>query len=457
MDGFLVNSKLNISIQYESEFNQDDYGSTDWSPEDNIKLTNSSDDFETTALVYQIKIEDVLKTIAMILVMFCAVFGNSLVVISVFRFERLRIIANSFIVSLAFADLLVAILVMPFSASQEIAGKWVFGNTMCNIFNANDVLFSTASLLHLCCISMDRYIAILDPFHYETKMTKKRVAIMLCMAWGAASLISHIPIQMGWYTTQAHKLSLEQNSEECTFFVNKYYAAISSSISFWIPATIMIFTYVKIFREARRQEKAIYNLTKQAGASAVRLTDNPVANGTGNNNGLLPHNQNGHKHHTNPRISQDRKKMKREHKAAKTLGIIMGAFMCCWLPFFIWYLVENMCDVCEAPDLLIKFLFWIGYCNSAFNPIIYAFFSRDFRNAFKRLLHLNDVKWSSLCCCTSCSRLSCRHNAERDALARYGAAEMSGRTTVTRADDYNYSTSTPSPRSRKYYDTVDAV
>ena len=462
MEGFLVNKNLNISFQLsEDNYGVNDYGSSNWDLDEFLREVNntSTDEDGVTSLGYQLSITDILKTIAMILVMVLAAFGNTLVILSVFRFERLRIIANSFIVSLAFADLLVAILVMSFNASQEIAGKWVFGRVMCDIFNANDVLFCTASLLHLCCISMDRYIAILDPFHYESRMTRKRVVAMLVIVWGASGLISYIPIQMGWYTTQEQKDSLEQNDEECTFFVNRIYAAVSSSISFWIPASIMVFTYVKIYREARRQEKAIYLLTKQAGASVDRLTVDNVSNGTGT--GSRPQNNNrlngrpSSNARASQRLSQDRKKMKREHKAAKTLGIIMGAFLCCWLPFFIWYLVENMCDVCNAPQLLVNFLFWIGYCNSAFNPIIYAFFSRDFRNAFKRILHIHKVRSCCFCCPTSC--VSCRRcGSEKDALARYGAAEMQSRTTRP-TDQYNYSSSTPSPRSRRYYDTVDAV
>ena len=130
----------------------------------------------------------VLAAVAMAAVIFSAVVGNVLVVVSVCRFERLRVTANFFIVSLAAADLLVAVLVMPFNASQEIAGRWLFGRVACDLFNANDVLFSTASLLHLCCISTDRYIAITDPFHYESRMSTRRVAVMLCCAWGKTNI-----------------------------------------------------------------------------------------------------------------------------------------------------------------------------------------------------------------------------------------------------------------------------
>lgn len=458
--------RKNLSIHFEpgmEHYEVNDYGSNNWELEDYLNGVNNTllEEVGGSPLAFELSLTDILKTIAMVLVIVLAVFGNALVIISVFRFERLRIVANYFIVSLAFADLLVAILVMSFSASQEIANKWIFGRVMCDIFNANDVLSCTASLLHLCCISMDRYIAILDPFHYETKMTKKRAILMLLVVWGASGLISHVPIQMGWYTTQKQKDSLEQNSEICTFFVNKVYAAVSSCISFWIPASIMVFTYVKIFREARRQEKAIYSLTVQAGTSVDRLSVDSASRNNGIDQNVpqtLIQDNGTPGPHSNQRLSHDRRKMKREHKAAKTLGIIMGAFLCCWLPFFIWYLIENMCDVCQAPELLIKFLFWIGYCNSAFNPIIYAFFSRDFRNAFKRLLHLHKLRKVCGCCAPGCAT-PCRGcgRAEKHALARYGAAEMQSRGGAVKTDQYNYSSSTPSPRSRRYYDTVDAV
>ena len=159
-----------------------------------------------------------LKVILLTAIILLATSGNILVILSVFRFERLRIVANWFIVSLALADLLVALLVMPFSALQEVLGSWSFGPVACDVFNANDVLFSTASLLHLCCISLDRYIAITDPFGYSGKMTKRRVLAMLICLWTSAALLSHVPIHMGWYTTE-ERLFQSVESDECSFEV----------------------------------------------------------------------------------------------------------------------------------------------------------------------------------------------------------------------------------------------
>lgn len=67
-------------------------------------------------------IVDVIKTVVLLVIVSIAVFGNALVIVSVSRTSKLRTVANAFLVSLAFADLLVALLVMTFSASQEIRG-----------------------------------------------------------------------------------------------------------------------------------------------------------------------------------------------------------------------------------------------------------------------------------------------------------------------------------------------
>jgi 5-hydroxytryptamine receptor 1 len=77
---------------------------------------------------------------------------------------------------------------------------------------------------------------------------------------------------------------------------------------------------------------------------------------------------------------------KRERKAAKTLAIITGAFVICWLPFFIMALLMPLCESCYINDYVASFFLWLGYFNSTLNPVIYTIFSPEFRQAFKRIL-----------------------------------------------------------------------
>ncbi|CAH0777962.1 unnamed protein product [Bemisia tabaci] len=89
-----------------------------------------------------------------------------------------------------------------------------------------------------------------------------------------------------------------------------------------------------------------------------------------------------------PKRKKESADSKRERKAAKTLAIITGAFVICWLPFFIMAILLPICSryQCQLNQYLIAFFLWLGYFNSTLNPIIYTIFSPEFRHAFKRIL-----------------------------------------------------------------------
>ncbi|RMC14339.1 hypothetical protein DUI87_09433 [Hirundo rustica rustica] len=126
-------------------------------------------------------------------------FGNVLVCAAIVRYRHLRSkVTNIFIVSLAVSDLLVALLVMPWKAVAEVAGYWPFG-AFCNVWVAFDIMCSTASILNLCVISVDRYWAISSPFRYERKMTQRLALVMISVAWALSVLISFIPVQLNWH------------------------------------------------------------------------------------------------------------------------------------------------------------------------------------------------------------------------------------------------------------------
>ncbi|XP_043238555.1 octopamine receptor beta-1R-like [Amphibalanus amphitrite] len=394
-----------------------------------------------------------LKLAAMTAIIVMAVLGNLLVIVSVLLHRRIRVVANCFVVSLAFADMLVALCAMTFNASIQITGRWMFGYVMCDMWNSFDVFFSTVSILHLCCISVDRYCAIMRPLEYRSRMNKRTVAAMLTASWTAPVLISFLPIFLGWYTYQSHLDYRARHPNICQFIVNRTYMLVSSTISFWLPGVVMVCMYSRIYQEARRQHRAISRVPSSARFSAahaaVNLADmsdeqlslaltalnnireepepepaaelmSPLSAGEGHGGGAAaagdrpprPHRPPplskkassvsfgekldfSRKTSTNSRLGRLRystSQMLREHKAAKTLGVIMGCFVLCWLPFFSWYATTTLCGrACHVPPVLVDILFWIGYFNSTLNPMIYAYFNTEFREAFRQTLSL-------LCC-----------------------------------------------------------
>ncbi|GCB74100.1 hypothetical protein scyTo_0003187 [Scyliorhinus torazame] len=308
--------------------------------------------------------------------------GNTLVCVAVVRFRHLRSkVTNFFVISLAVSDLLVAVLVMPWKAVSEMAGYWPFGS-FCNIWVAFDIMCSTASILNLCVISVDRYWAISSPFRYERKMTPKVAFVMISVAWTLSVLISFIPVQLDWHKAKASTLldyntTSQQPGDNCDSSLNRTYAISSSLISFYIPVAIMIVTYTRIYRIAQKQIRRISALER----AAVHAKNCQSNRSSGSNADIQPSD------------SSFKMSFKRETKVLKTLSVIMGVFVCCWLPFFILNCIVPFCDSSAAspPPLpcvsgsTFDVFVWFGWANSSLNPIIYAF-NADFRKAFSTLL-----------------------------------------------------------------------
>lgn len=92
-----------------------------------------------------------------------------------------------------------------------------------------------------------------------------------------------------------------------------------------------------------------------------------------------------HHHHHHHRVPMRVSTTKRDTKTAKTLTMVMGGFIACWLPFFTYYLLIPFLPPAAVFEGLMSFLTWVGWVNCAINPFIYAFYNPDFRTAFWRL------------------------------------------------------------------------
>ncbi|CAH1099823.1 unnamed protein product [Psylliodes chrysocephalus] len=481
-----------------------------------------------------------LSVLALINVM--VIVGNCLVIAAVYSSSKLRSVTNFFIVSLAVADLMVGIGVLPFSATWEVFKVWIFGDVWCQIWLAVDVWMCTASILNLCVISLDRYVAVTRPITYPSIMSQSRAKGLIGGIWILSFVICFPPL-VGWkdrklpdpiiVKSQQSNDNLTENHQQfnqdyeenphcpwqCELTNEAGYVVYSALGSFYIPMFVMLFFYWRIYRAAVRTTRAInqgFKTTKGSrgignrfdeqrltlrihrgrGSSGKRAYGSPHSNGsnstttTGSTSAspspsakcrkekvqinvshpstenLTPvllavtptspstqpsfavhYTANG-KDSTASTLSRTNagqetflrvnrlgsyrrpssrrssscdstcerasspspsgceegsvkramskrmgkrnvkiqvKRFRMETKAAKTLAIIVGGFICCWLPFFTMYLVRAFCHDCIHP-ILFSTLFWLGYCNSAINPLIYALFSKDFRFAFKRII-----------------------------------------------------------------------
>ncbi len=168
-----------------------------------LNLTGSSLEYLTKAQViaqspstyslWSIIVLAIIMTFMMVVI----VVGNMLVVIAIATEQNLTTVQNWYIASLAIADMLIGLVIMPFSLSYELMGYWMFGTFWCDIHGAMDVLLCTSSIMNICLISLDRYWSITKAIAYLNKRTPGRVAFMIVMVWILSGLIS-IPPLLGW-------------------------------------------------------------------------------------------------------------------------------------------------------------------------------------------------------------------------------------------------------------------
>ncbi|KAM9325326.1 5-hydroxytryptamine receptor 7 [Gastrophryne carolinensis] len=303
--------------------------------------------------------------------------GNCLVVISVCFVKKLRQPSNYLIVSLALADLSVAIAVMPFvSVTDLIGGKWIFGHFFCNVFIAMDVMCCTASIMTLCVISIDRYLGITRPLTYPVRQNGKCMAKMILCVWLLSASIT-LPPLFGW----AQNVN---DDNVCLISQDFGYTIYSTAVAFYIPMSVMLFMYYRIFKAAKRSAaKHKFPGFPRSEESEGMITANGV---------VKIYKESEECTNLSKLLKHDRKNIsifKREQKAATTLGIIVGAFTVCWLPFFILSTARPfICGTeCSCIPLWMERTFlWLGYANSLINPFIYAFFNRDLRTTYRNLL-----------------------------------------------------------------------
>ena len=182
------------------------------------------------------------------MIIIVTIVGNILVILSVFTYKPLRIVQNFFIVSLAVADMTVAILVLPLNVAYSVRGRWDFGIHMCKMWLTSDVLCCTASILNLCAIALDRYWAITDPINYAQKRTVERVLILIIGVWVLSLVISSPPL-IGWNDWPDHF----DPDTPCQLTSNQGYVIYSSLGSFFIPLIIMTLVYIEIYIATRRR------------------------------------------------------------------------------------------------------------------------------------------------------------------------------------------------------------
>ncbi|XP_042201919.1 trace amine-associated receptor 4-like [Callorhinchus milii] len=287
----------------------------------------------------------------MIVTMVLNVLGNMTIIMAISYFKQLQVLPNTFTLSLAVADIMVGVVVMPFYTTQCVYDCWFYGQTFCKVHHFLDAFVCTASTWHLCCIAYERYLAICDPMHYRERFTWKTAALLLVTIW-LGTVFQVVPVMLGWIVIGIEDLMASRICKNnCIFYMNKTLSSCGAFLTFVVPVTVMTLAYAKIYRVARKQARSI-SIQQQGSQGKSGFNKQQWA------------------------------AMKREHNATKTVSIILGVFIFCYAPFFYTIVKDPWIDF-RTNSFTWDMVNWFGHVNSAINPYLYGGFNRAFRNAIR--------------------------------------------------------------------------
>ncbi|CDW54748.1 muscarinic acetylcholine receptor DM1 [Trichuris trichiura] len=184
--------------------------------------------------------------------------GNMLVMIS-FKMDRhLQTINNYFLFSLALADLVVGCVSIPLMTVYTAAGSWPLGYEVCQFWLNVDYLMCNASVLNLLLISTDRFLSVTMPLTYRPRRTKKRAIVMIVLTFVVSSILWP-PWIIAWPYIEGKFIS--QDLCIIQFLVTNPYVTMGTAVAaFYLPITIMVIMYTKIYRITKQRGEAIKRL-----------------------------------------------------------------------------------------------------------------------------------------------------------------------------------------------------
>ena len=238
------------------------------------------------------------------------------------RGRNLHTMSNHFIISLAVADILVGVTVEPLCASYY----WSKNKAVLFAYYIFAVLSCVSSILHICAMMVDRYIAVSRPFRYRVLVSTRRVRIALAFLWILALHFSLLPL-LGWRMSG--------------------YQIYLYGLSILIPTGVMFLSYRGLLRILKTK-----TLSLQAAGSDTK------------------------------------KRIEKEKKISKTVLIMMMAFLISWGPFVVLDFALVFCEVCRSPGLEIArdVTLTLGFFSSGINPLLYAWRVPQFRKGLWLLL-----------------------------------------------------------------------
>ncbi|XP_061763318.1 somatostatin receptor type 5 [Nerophis ophidion] len=320
--------------------------------------TDVDDHFDTEARIDGF---GVLMAVLYPLVCIVGLAGNSLVIITILKLDKMSSATTVYIFNLALADGLFMV-GLPFMVSQNFLSSWLFGNVACKVVMVLDGINQFTSVFCLTVMSIDRYMALADPLRFACWRTPRCAKIISALLW-LFSLVTILPMALHFSADRG--LCIPDIISEVWWLSVLSYTFV---LGFALPFTVMIASYTALLLTLRSQR-------------LQATTPN-------------------HENH------------RPERQVTKMVVAVVIVFGMCWLPFYTF----NFCSMYETDLTFVRafdFVVLLSYSWSCANPILYTCLSDTFRRHFRTLL-----------CSATKSSPSMQCNTERYDLTMTGVQDV---------------------------------
>lgn len=278
-----------------------------------------------------------------------SIFGNFLVVFVVNKDSRLKSITNIFIHNLAWTDICMAALHMPFWIISLWTGRWIFSVQLCGWAAAMQFSFGIASILNMGVIAVNRYLKVVKPNIYRKFFGNKRIARVYCLVvWLFSMLLSTTPLY-GWGKMAFHPgfavCSLVWEIQHISYVI-VIVGIVVNGVTF-----VIFYCYYKIYRAVK--------------ASSANLSSHAAQNNM-------------------PNSGLNNMSQTTDIKLMKATFTVVCVFVMCWSPVSLVVFYETIFD--GPPRLVNTVVVFLMFCSSGANPVIYGVMNPQFKRAFAKVL-----------------------------------------------------------------------
>ena len=272
-----------------------------------------------------------------------AFFGNLSVCYAVYINQRLRTLANMFVVALAVSDILISICCMPFSVATLFLGRWIFGASFCRFHGFALLILSMASLSTMGIIAVSRYFCVVKPEKYIVLFNKQRILMYIAVVWGASIVGSVPPL---FFKHGGYKFKPGKTFCTYSFETNIVYTVFAECVFIVTPLTLITICYAKVYYTVSRTNQVF-------------------------------------SHENNP---QQLRANVEEAKVTKTLAAVMAGFAFCWIPVCVVDYIDAARGKPTLPRQAYLTYGFLVYLSSTINPFIYGATNKNFRQEYKKIL-----------------------------------------------------------------------